>query len=181
MEGYTEASGCLSLVNSSEWWHPPPITAFETWRLVAACRALTSQASAVLSGTRESVREESHQAHIFAAASGGMTLHCSQNCTIIEKTHSTKQKPLPSANPLHWSCTSSLHNPSPPHVLLENHDFKSSLFTNIQKKKYQSFSFYSYQQLNQLMKNMTLYYLILYDIMWYHWKALTPKSVEYFS
>lgn len=117
MEGYTEASGCLSLVNSSEWWHPPPITAFETWRLVAACRALTSQASAVLSGTRESVREESHQAHIFAAASGGMTLHCSQNCTIIEKTHSTKQKLLPSANPLHWILHSKLAQPKPPSCL----------------------------------------------------------------
>lgn len=59
-EGEREASGRLWLVNSSDLQLPPPITASETWRLVASCLGLTSQASAVLSGTGKRERNCSH-------------------------------------------------------------------------------------------------------------------------
>ena len=57
MEGGIERRlAAFQLVNSSDLQLPPPITASETWRPVASCRGLISQASAVPSGTRQRER-----------------------------------------------------------------------------------------------------------------------------
>lgn len=101
-------------------------------------------------------------------------------CTAVRTAQSLRRLTAPNRNCslqqilYTESCTSSLHNPSPPHVLLENHDFKSSLFTNIPEKK----SKFQFLQLSTTLSVNEEHDIILSDIIWHNVISLKGPNTQ---